>query len=551
MMKTDEPYEERERHWIQGNSAVVERAFQLFMETGEWPKVSSIRRWLAQSHNDVDVQAVVDSRPLFQGEVRQVHQESVSLRIRHLRHVPEAADLLNLCVMIAQQAAVVYRTPEADLRVSSTDTEVALAANSDQRLLARAGLLLLWELPSPLAGGGSTEDSWQYFINESYVLEFEGVTTPEQFVAVQDRILTSITAQRQQYGLPSLAIANEFRGEVLKALDYVPLGSTDGASKPEAVDPSEHPRVFISHASEDKERFVTEFATRLRALGVDAWVDRWEMSLGDSLVKRIFSEGIGGADAFIIVLSSESIDKPWVVKELSTAVIANIEGGCRLIPIILDGVEPPVVLSDHLWVAIPNLGSFEDELQEVVRAIYGIDEKPPLGPVPGYIARPTGIRGLKEQDARVLASLVRTALESPMGIPRSDKALAECVEAGIAPAAFNLSLEALSNAYLIELRRFSGGYYVEKVRHAGFSRYLEATRPDLVTVRRRLIALLLNEFRNGTDVAALAARLGETPKLVDVLLTELERRKLLTLIRMTGGTGIMGISDLLAREIEE
>ena len=38
----------------------------------------------------------------------------------------------------------------------------------------------------------------------------------------------------------------------------------------------EHPRVFVSHASEDKERFVFRFATKLRTeYGVDAFVDEW------------------------------------------------------------------------------------------------------------------------------------------------------------------------------------------------------------------------------------------------------------------------------------
>ena len=45
------------------------------------------------------------------------------------------------------------------------------------------------------------------------------------------------------------------------------------------------------HASEDKERFVLEFASKLRQNGVDAWVDKWEMKLGDSLVHKIFEEG--------------------------------------------------------------------------------------------------------------------------------------------------------------------------------------------------------------------------------------------------------------------
>ena len=41
------------------------------------------------------------------------------------------------------------------------------------------------------------------------------------------------------------------------------------------------PKVFISHASADKARFVTGLAEKLRANGVDAWLDSWEMQPGD------------------------------------------------------------------------------------------------------------------------------------------------------------------------------------------------------------------------------------------------------------------------------
>jgi hypothetical protein len=70
------------------------------------------------------------------------------------------------------------------------------------------------------------------------------------------------------------------------------------------------PKVFISHATEDKERFVLKFAEALRENGVDAWLDKWEMLPGDSLVDKIFEEGIKSANAFIIVLSSTSTRSP-------------------------------------------------------------------------------------------------------------------------------------------------------------------------------------------------------------------------------------------------
>ena len=85
-----------------------------------------------------------------------------------------------------------------------------------------------------------------------------------------------------------------------------------------------NPKVFLSHASEDKARFVDAFATRLRNKGVDAWIDRWEMLPGDSLVDKIFEEGIRNANAVIVILSSNSINKKWVREELNAAFVKRI-----------------------------------------------------------------------------------------------------------------------------------------------------------------------------------------------------------------------------------
>jgi hypothetical protein len=87
-----------ERRWVEDNRAVLEQAFASFMESGEWPKVPILRRYFAQLHQDVDVQAVADSRPTFTGGVRTVYQEYVSLAIRHLRYLTAAAPLINVCV---------------------------------------------------------------------------------------------------------------------------------------------------------------------------------------------------------------------------------------------------------------------------------------------------------------------------------------------------------------------------------------------------------------------------------------------------------------------
>ncbi len=85
-----------------------------------------------------------------------------------------------------------------------------------------------------------------------------------------------------------------------------------------------HPKVFIIHASEDKERFVLSFYDRLRAKGIDAWLDTFEMLPGDKLVTKVFEEGLKQSDAVIVVLSAVSTAKPFVRKELDAAVIKSI-----------------------------------------------------------------------------------------------------------------------------------------------------------------------------------------------------------------------------------
>jgi hypothetical protein len=41
--------------------------------------------------------------------------------------------------------------------------------------------------------------------------------------------------------------------------------------------------VFISHASEDKEEIALPLAHRLQKLGLKVWLDRFEISIGDSI----------------------------------------------------------------------------------------------------------------------------------------------------------------------------------------------------------------------------------------------------------------------------
>ena len=113
---------------------------------------------------------------------------------------------------------------------------------------------------------------------------------------------------------------------------------------------SNAPIVFLSHATEDKERFVRSFAAALRKKGIDAWVDEWEIVPGDSLVQKIFEEGIRSATAIIVILSKTSVTKKWVKEELDAAIITRITNATRLIPVVIEECDVPIALRATRWV---------------------------------------------------------------------------------------------------------------------------------------------------------------------------------------------------------
>jgi hypothetical protein len=163
------------------------------------------------------------------------------------------------------------------------------------------------------------------------------------------------------------------------------------------------PKVFVSHASEDKERFVLDFATKLRAKGIEAWLDKWEILPGDSLIDKLFEEGIKNAEAVIVVVSSFSVNKPWVREELNAAMVRKINGISKLIPVVIDDCQVPEALQSTVWERIKDLNNYDAELERIVSAIYEHREKPPIGAPPAYTQTTISIvPGLTRVDSLVL-----------------------------------------------------------------------------------------------------------------------------------------------------
>ena len=207
-----------------------------------------------------------------------------------------------------------------------------------------------------------------------------------------------------------------------------------------------NPKVFISHASEDKERFVVEFAIKLREKGIDAWVDQWEILPGDSLVDRIFEEGIKNAQAMIIVLSKISVQKPWVKEELNAGMVKRISGKCKLIPVVIDDCEVPEALRSTVWEKIVDINHYQKELDKIISAIYGHSEKPSLGTPPGYARGDIRklLPGLTQMDTVVFKVICETSLSAGVDWISVDQFQEQLIDLGISEDEIFESIEALT-----------------------------------------------------------------------------------------------------------
>lgn len=292
------------------------------------------------------------------------------------------------------------------------------------------------------------------------------------------------------------------------------------------------PRAFVSHASEDKDRFVLAFAAALRTNGVDAWLDRWEMHAGDSLVDRIFEVGIEGADAFIVVLSKVSVDKPWVREELDAGVIRRIEGRTLLIPVVLDAdIEVPAALRHLLWISVPDR-SFDGALEDVLDAIFRRDKRPPIGPPPGYAAAHSTKYVNDPVDNIVFGTIVDLVREtSEVRVLDVDAVLERVARDGISENRVDESLLALTAQGLVRAEPLMGNdWLIHGIPNRVWLQIEQRAGVDLTALRRQLLAHAVN-VGGAIDAATFPAH----RQTVDAVLDALEGEGLVHVIRALGG----------------
>jgi len=133
-----------------------------------------------------------------------------------------------------------------------------------------------------------------------------------------------------------------------------------------------NPTVFLSHSSKDKP-IVERIYTDLKRENIGVWFDKWEIVVGDSIIEKI-EQGLKHKDYLVIVLSTNSVESEWVKKELSAALMEEIEEkSVVVLPIVIEDCEKPLLLKDKRHADFRE--NYQKGLNELIIAIKAHQER--------------------------------------------------------------------------------------------------------------------------------------------------------------------------------
>jgi hypothetical protein len=132
-------------------------------------------------------------------------------------------------------------------------------------------------------------------------------------------------------------------------------------------------KVFISYSRAD-EAFAEKLEGALKAEGMDVWIDKKAIMVGDSLILKI-REGLDSADFVCALISKTSINSKWVKQELDVAFNQQIRNdSVKVLPLIIDdgvvedGLELPYFLEGKLYIDFSK-NNFDSCLKELMRRL--------------------------------------------------------------------------------------------------------------------------------------------------------------------------------------
>lgn len=114
--------------------------------------------------------------------------------------------------------------------------------------------------------------------------------------------------------------------------------------------------IFLSHNSKDKP-LVDQFAARLLKKYGESQVfyDTWSIKPGESIIGSM-DRGLSQTDKFVLFISKNSLNSGMVTLEWQTALSQKSGGNMDLIPVKVDDVQIPMILSQLKYIDLYTNG---------------------------------------------------------------------------------------------------------------------------------------------------------------------------------------------------
>lgn len=135
-------------------------------------------------------------------------------------------------------------------------------------------------------------------------------------------------------------------------------------------------KVFISHSHQDK-KYTELISHTLEKAGHEVWVDSLKIRPGDNFITKI-NDAIKESDAFVVIVSKNSISSENVSKEISAIALGEIsKKRTRIIPVLIDQSTVPQYLAQYLYVDLSK--DFDSGLNRIIQALSDKPETISLG----------------------------------------------------------------------------------------------------------------------------------------------------------------------------
>ncbi len=127
-------------------------------------------------------------------------------------------------------------------------------------------------------------------------------------------------------------------------------------------------KIFLCHSHHDR-KFVDKLAEDLRKSKIPIWLDKWNIRIADSIADEV-QKGIEKSEYLGIVISNNSLDSAWVKKELTSALVTELEEKkIVILPILIDDVwdKVPPFLKEKRYANFKT--SYENGLKELLEKL--------------------------------------------------------------------------------------------------------------------------------------------------------------------------------------